>query len=140
MNKSGPIVIIDDDADDQELLQELFTELQVPNELVFLRDGHAALTFLKQPHIRPFLILSDISMPGMNGFALREHIIKDPDLAMKCVPFIFCTTGASLSIVSDAYRHSVQGIFQKPSNYQDWLEILKAIFQYWNHGLVPNCY
>jgi len=33
MNKSGPIIIIEDDMDDQEILQEVFNELKYKNEI-----------------------------------------------------------------------------------------------------------
>ncbi|CAA9202471.1 hypothetical protein FLACOL7796_04299 [Flavobacterium collinsii] len=35
MNKSGPIIIIEDDQDHQEFLAQMFKELQSPNELIF---------------------------------------------------------------------------------------------------------
>ena len=35
MNKKGPIVIIEDDEDDQEVLTEIFTKLGHANELIF---------------------------------------------------------------------------------------------------------
>ncbi len=40
MNKNGPIIIIEDDADDQELIRYIYeTTLEYTNELVFLENG-----------------------------------------------------------------------------------------------------
>ena len=39
MNKRGPIVIIEDDIDDQEFLGQAFEKLQYPNEIIFFADG-----------------------------------------------------------------------------------------------------
>ena len=36
MNKNGAIVFIEDDIDDQELVAEVFEELDYKNELLFL--------------------------------------------------------------------------------------------------------
>jgi CheY-like chemotaxis protein len=89
VNKTNPIIIIEDDADDQELLKEVFKKLKYPNELIFFFDGEAALEFLNRQEILPFLILSDINMPKLNGFALREKLKTDADLALKCIPYLF---------------------------------------------------
>jgi hypothetical protein len=39
MNKSGPVIIIEDDQDDQEVLAEVFRRLEYPNEIIFFSDG-----------------------------------------------------------------------------------------------------
>lgn len=38
MPKSGPIIIVEDDVDDQELLKEVFQELEIPNILRFFNS------------------------------------------------------------------------------------------------------
>jgi len=140
MNKTGPIIIIEDDRDDQELLQQLFSELDLVNELQIFADAESALEYLKIPGVRPFLILSDINMPLMTGFQLRNNILADPLLAEKCIPFLFCTTGATAKVVSEAYGQSIQGIFQKPSVYEEWKNTLQSIIQYWSVAISPNRY
>lgn len=71
MNKNGPIVIIEDDLDDQQILTEIFNELPYGNKLVFFDDGVQALEYLTDTDIEPFLVLSDINMPKLNGMELR---------------------------------------------------------------------
>ena len=46
MNKNGPIVIIEDDQEDQEILSEIFKSPDYPNEIIFFTDGHKALDYL----------------------------------------------------------------------------------------------
>ena len=36
MNKTGPIVIIEDDVDDQHILTEIFKELNYANKIIFV--------------------------------------------------------------------------------------------------------
>jgi len=43
MNKNGPIVIIEDDEDDQEQLETIFGRLGYINELLFFADGEKRL-------------------------------------------------------------------------------------------------
>ncbi|MEJ7769206.1 MAG: response regulator, partial [Chitinophagaceae bacterium] len=74
MNSNGPIIIIEDDLDDQEIFEQVFQTLAYPNEVIFFADGQEALDFLNRSDITPFLILSDINMPKLDGFALRNKI------------------------------------------------------------------
>jgi CheY-like chemotaxis protein len=137
MDKSGPIIIIDDDSDDQDLLRELFTELNLKNEVLFFREGESALEFLGSPAIRPFLIISDVKMPGMDGFELRKQVSTTSENS-KTTPFIFFTTGSTTQVLNNAYLNSVQGIFQKPVKYNDWKDAINTIVQYWTSCMAPD--
>lgn len=72
MNKTRPIVIIEDDVDDQDILAEIFKELNYKNELVFFGDSELALEYLTNTDTEPFLVLSDINMPKLNGIARKN--------------------------------------------------------------------
>jgi len=61
MNKTGPIIIIEDDTGDQIILNEIFEELNYNNQLIFFEDSEEALEFLQNTKIEPFLVLSDIN-------------------------------------------------------------------------------
>jgi len=79
MNRKGPVIIIEDDQDDKELLEEVFKKLNYPNQLLFFKDGEEALIFLNEMSVVPFLILSDINLPRLDGFALREKLSLMPN-------------------------------------------------------------
>ena len=113
MNKKGPIVIIEDDEDDQAMLSQVFKALAYSNEVVFFTDAVEALDYLVNTDIEPFLVLSDINMPKLNGLELREKIHENEDLRLKCIPYLFFTTSAEQAHVIDAYSRSVQGFFVK---------------------------
>ncbi|WP_229204113.1 response regulator [Dyadobacter alkalitolerans] len=103
MNKKGPIVIIEDDMDDQDILSEIFKELNYKNELVFFGDGVQALEYLTHIDIEPFLVLSDINMPKLNGMELYEKIHNNEDLRLKSIPYLFFSTSAEQEHVINAY-------------------------------------
>jgi CheY-like chemotaxis protein len=138
MNKNGPIIVIEDDIDDQEILVEIFTRLNYKNELIYFRDGNEALEFLNDTHIQPFLILSDINMPKLNGLELKEKVHNNEDLRLKCIPFLFFTTTASERSVVDAYSKSVQGFFVKPDSIEQLEATIQRIVEYWQECISPN--
>ena len=138
MNKTGPIVIIEDDTDDQNILTDIFQELNYENELIFFGDGIQALEYLTNTDIEPFLVLSDINMPKLNGMELREKIINNEDLRMKSIPYLFFSTSAEQNHVIDAYSRSIQGFFIKPNSYDNLKKILVKIVEYWQACESPN--
>jgi CheY-like chemotaxis protein len=140
MNKNGPIVIIEDDDDDQEILQDIFKKLNYPNEVVFCRDGKEALAYIAQKDVFPFLILSDINLPRLNGIELKKKIHTDAQLQLKCIPYLFFTTSASKQSVIDAYSLSAQGFFIKETSVEEIETTIRAIVEYWKRCYSPNQY
>ncbi|GAC1425459.1 MAG: response regulator [Flavisolibacter sp.] len=140
MNKSGPIIIIEDDLDDKEIIKEILVKLDFKNETLFFADGNLALEYLNKPNIYPFLILSDVNMPKMDGFELRKRIHTNEQLSLRCIPFLFFTTGVNKKSIIDAYTMSVQGFFQKPNSVQELESTLKSIVEYWQKCISPGSY
>lgn len=138
MNKDGPIIIIEDDLDDQEILSEVFNKLKYPNELFFFYDGQQALDFLNGSDVIPFLILSDINLPKLDGFALRSKIKMDAQLQVRCIPYIFFSTALNQRAVVDAYSMSVQGFFEKQSSIAELEKTITVIMEYWKRCAAPN--
>jgi DNA-binding NtrC family response regulator len=138
MNKKGPIIIIEDDADDRDILTEIFKELNYGHELIFFHNGDDALNFLTNDDVEPFLILSDINMPKLDGMALREKIHNNEDLRIKCIPYLFFSTSAEQKHVVDAYSKFIQGFFIKPDSYQQIKKTIKIIVEYWQECVSPN--
>lgn len=138
MNKNGPIIIIEDDIDDQNLLKEVFEKLEYPNELVFFTDGKKALEFLSAGDVLPFIILSDINLPKLNGLELRKKLKTDADLALRCIPYLFFSTALSQRAVIDAYSMSVQGFFVKPTSMKELEDTISVIMEYWKKCAAPN--
>jgi CheY-like chemotaxis protein len=140
MQKSGPIIVIEDDKDDQEILAEIFQILNYPNEIIFFLDGYKALEYITKSDVQPFLILSDINMPKLNGFELRKKIHNNEELRVRCIPYLFFTTGADRKAVTDAYSMSAQGFFIKPAKMKDLENTLRKIIEYWLECYAPNQY
>lgn len=138
MNSNGPIIVIEDDIDDQEMLTEIFTRLPYTNKLEFFLDGQSALDFLNESDINPFLILSDINIPKLDGFALRSKIRMDADLQTRCIPYLFFSTASSQKMVIDAYSMSVQGFFIKQNNLDELEKTIVVIMEYWKRCVSPN--
>ena len=135
MNKSGPILILEEDLDDQEFLTEAFRELNQPNEVIFFSDAPALYDYLLALDIKPFMIISDFNLPGMSGLELHEKIFHDPKLKAKSIPYLFMTTGNTERMIRQTYGLSVQGFFRKPHSLMEWKNMIKKILDYWNANI-----
>jgi CheY-like chemotaxis protein len=138
MKKSGPIIVIDDDLEDQQILDEIFRNLDIPNKILFFADGNDALQYLINTDDQPFLILSDINMPRMDGFEVRDRIWKNENLKSRFIPYLFFTTSVDKKAVHDAYNMSVQGFFVKPTTMADMQNSVKKIIDYWQECYSPG--
>ena len=138
LNQNGPVIIIEDDIDDQEILTEVFQNLKYPNELMFFSDGQKALEFISAGNVVPFIILSDINLPKLTGFELREKLKTDANLALRCIPYLFFSTALNQKAVIDAYSMSVQGFFVKQSSMAELEKTISVIMEYWKRCAAPN--
>ena len=127
----GPIIIVDDDKEDQEIYSEAIKTIGIPNQIRFFDEGQKLLDYLATTEEQPFIILSDVNMPKMNGLELKERIQKNVYLQEKGIPFVFISTNANASIIRKAHVLGVQGYFEKPNNIGDIRKMLKILFDYW---------
>ena len=84
MNKQGPIIIVEDDPDDQEIIIGIFLKLNYPNEIIFSMTAKS-LAILEGYQVKPFLIISDINLPILNSLELREKVHNNEQLRLRCI-------------------------------------------------------
>ncbi|MFL5747450.1 MAG: response regulator [Niastella sp.] len=135
----GPIILVDDDREDKELLREVLVELGIENKLIHFENCIIAFDYLKSTADIPFIIISDINLPKKNGIDFKRQIDEDPILRSKSIPFVFFSTSTDKKSVDVAYKEmTVQGFFQKPTSYHDLKRVIKLIFDYWQECKHPN--
>lgn len=139
MAKNGPIILVEDDEDDIDLLKEVMKDNDVENELKFFLNGPDALDYLRTTTDKPLLIICDVNLPRQNGIEFKTEIDKDEMLRKKCIPFIFYSTYVSQYAVNEAYmKLTVQGFFQKNDSYSEFKNMIGMIIEYWSICNHPN--
>jgi CheY-like chemotaxis protein len=131
MAKIGPIILIEDDPDDQELMEEVFKSLGVENQLKFFYSSMDAYSYLRTTEEKPFLILSDINLPQMSGLELKIKLNENEKIRRKSIPFIFLTTTSSHTAILQAYENLAQGFFTKPQDMESLKNMIEMIITYW---------
>lgn len=139
--KSGPIIIVEDDMDDKEIMEDALKELHVSNKLIWFKNCDDAWQYLKTTTDQPFVIFSDVNLPRQNGIEFKRQIDNDQQLRRKSIPFIFYSTAVNQQIVNEAYTQmTVQGFFQKSNGFEEMKKNIKLILDYWTACKHPNTF
>lgn len=80
-----PLLIVDDEPANLALLRQI---LSPEHALVFARNGSEALAAVAKHH--PALVLMDVEMPGMDGYAACRALKANP--ATESIPVLFVTS------------------------------------------------
>jgi CheY-like chemotaxis protein len=137
--QTGPIVIVEDDEDDKEIIEEVLKELKIPNKTIYFTRCPEAFDYLKTHNNQPFIIFCDINLPEQSGIEFKRKIDTDPQLRQKSIPFVFLSTSAEKEYVNEAYGElTVQGYFQKANSYTDCKNMIRLILEYWKICKHPN--
>lgn len=88
-------------------------------------DGHAGLDKARQ--LRPDLLISDVNMPGMDGFALLESLRADN--ATAAIPVIMLTTLGDRTSFRKGMRLGADDYLPKPFSRDELLEAVAARVQ-----------
>ena len=73
------------------MFKQALLELALLHPILVFANGQAALDYLMTTTQVSFLIIAEISIPGMSGLELRQQIDQNPGLRKKCISFIFMT-------------------------------------------------
>ncbi|GAB3517947.1 response regulator [Emticicia fontis] len=137
--KTRPVLLIEDDADDKDILHEVLVELKLPYEVLWFKNGPSAWQYLTTTTEQPFVILCDINLPFQNGIEFKRQIDENPELRKKSIPFLFYSTSDSQKLVNEAYTQlTVQGFFKKQYDFEEIKNHIKIILDYWAICRHPN--
>ena len=110
--KRGTVLVADDDPVMRMLMLEMLA--QVGLNAIEAADGAAAVELARSR--APDLILMDVEMPRMDGFAACEAIrAAEPDGTS--VPIVMVTGGDDIEAVTSAYEAGATDFVSKPINW-----------------------
>jgi putative two-component system response regulator len=104
---TGPILIVDDESANLAALDQI---LSSDYPLVFASNGRDAISAVKKH--RPSLILLDVQMPDMSGYAVCQHLKENPDTSD--TPILFVTSLSDIDNESEAFKVGAVDYLTKP--------------------------
>ena len=128
------ILLVEDSEDDIVLEQEALAEAKLVNLMSVVRDGEAAMAFLRrqgqyQDAQMPGLILLDINMPKKNGFEVLHELKADP--ALMHIPVVMLTTSDNEADIVKSYAKGACSYITKPMDFDKFRDVIKQFALYW---------
>lgn len=112
--KSMGILVVEDEIFFQQLLVRLLSTLGATNVAV-AENGAQALSVLSLTAAESFgLVITDIVMPGMDGFELARKIRLGTVPKYKDIPILMLTGHSTEENVRKGRIHRIQGFIVKP--------------------------
>ena len=132
-HQKDPILIAEDDEEDLELAIEAMNMAGLDNPLKVVRDGQQLLDYLSDEHRGvdedPTIILLDLRMPRMDGFAAMQAIKSNPQLAK--IPIVVLSTSDQMADVEETYKLCAQSYIVKPNAFSELVDKFVAMKKYW---------
>ena len=117
-------LVVDDNATNRRILAEMLSRLGMRTKQA--ESGMAALQCLKQGEGPFAVILTDLNMPEMDGFALMDQMRRSPELAAKAKVIMLSSAGQR----GDADRSLELGVatfLTKPVSQTELLETIVRV-------------
>jgi CheY-like chemotaxis protein len=87
------------------------------------RDGAEGIALLQEADPLPSVIISDLSMPEMDGFELLQQVRATPQWAE--IPFVIMSAHSSADDRRDALERGADEFLVKPFNLEDFQKVLR---------------
>ena len=130
MTSLKSILLVEDDLVDMMSVKRALKDINVTNPLYHVENGIEALEFLRDKEKpRPTIILLDLNMPKMGGIEFLSIMKKDE--AIKRIPVVILTTSRAEYDKIQSYNLGVAGYMIKPVDYQQFMEVIRAMCMYW---------
>jgi len=124
------ILLVEDDIVDMMSVKRALKEINVTNPLYHVENGIEALEFLADKEKpKPTIILLDLNMPKMGGIEFLSIMKKDETI--RRIPVIILTTSKAEYDKIQSYNLGVAGYMIKPVDYQQFMEVIRAMCMYW---------
>lgn len=132
--RARPILLVEDNAMDLDLMLQAFEEHGVINPVSICRDGEEALTFIathqeRQDPNLPLLVLLDLRLPKVDGIEVLQEARQHP--VWKQIPFVVITTSRENRDISRAYELGANSYIVKPVDFAAFAEVVRQIKFYW---------
>lgn len=137
MASDRPILLVEDNPDDEALTLRAFGKHRIPNQIVVARDGVEALDYLfgtgqyaeRDVAELPAVVLLDLKLPRIDGLEVLRRIRADARTAL--LPVVVLTTSREAQDIHEAYSLGANSYIRKPVDFEQFLLAVGQLGTYW---------
>ena len=136
MEEPRPILLVEDNPDDEALTLRAFAKNNIRNPIRVVRDGADALDYLfhRGAHAQtangtPALVLLDLKLPKVDGLEVLEQLRSTAETSL--IPVVILTSSKEESDRLRGYELRANSYIQKPVAFPEFLDAVREIGLYW---------
>ena len=126
--KKYTIILVENDEDEELFMRQGFETSGLFEVLAVLEDGGHLLDWLEMnAPILPDVILSDLNMPGRNGYDILKDIKGHPVYSQ--VPVIITSTSTATMIINKCLDLGAADYLAKPETFIEYASFAKKFHE-----------
>jgi CheY-like chemotaxis protein len=134
---SSPILLVEDNADDELLTLRALAKNRIANEVIVAHDGIEALDYLfgagvhagRDARIQPQVVLLDLNLPRLGGLEVLRRVRGDE--RTKLLPVVVLTSSREDEDVIQSYASYANSYVRKPVGFAEFSEAIRLLGLYW---------
>lgn len=136
------VLLVEDNPDDERLMLRALSMNGQGTNLLVARDGEEAIELLLgedgtggATQLRPALILLDLKLPKLNGIEVLKRLRADERTSS--IPVVVLTLSDETRDIAEAYAAGANSYVRKPVSFDEFIDALRQMEQYWLYTNVP---
>jgi DNA-binding response OmpR family regulator len=132
-----PVLIAEDDANDQRLLKMAFQRAGMQQPVVMVQDGREAIEYLsgdREHHPLPCVLITDLKMPKLDGFELLAWL--QTQRQFQSLPVVVLSASGHESDVKRTLGLGAREYLVKPVDFSGLVALVKKLDAAW---IAPYC-
>ncbi|RYG37206.1 response regulator [bacterium] len=123
------ILLVEDNADDEQLTLRAMRQSDVPNLIRVARDGAEALERIRESDPLPDLVLLDLKLPKLSGLEVLERLRADE--RTKTLPVVILTSSDEERDILGSYDLGANSYVRKPVDFTEFIDAVRQLGIYW---------
>jgi two-component system, response regulator len=136
MARNGVILLVEDNADDEQLTLRALKKNSIANQVVVARDGAEAIDYLfgsaggsPELDVLPEVILLDLKLPKIDGLEVLRRLRENERTAH--LPVVVLTSSNEEQDLVQSYRLGANSYIRKPVDFGQFTEAVRHLGLYW---------
>ena len=137
MSGDRPILLVEDNPDDEALTLRALSKNNIPNPVVVVRDGVEAIEYLfgtgsyqdRDMSVMPGVMLLDLKLPRIDGLEVLRRVRANESTGL--LPVVVLTTSRETQDIQEAYRLGANSYIRKPVDFDRFIAAVAQIGTYW---------
>lgn len=129
MTSPRPILLVEDNPDDERLTLRALRRGNLANEILIARNGEEALNLLFGLEPLPCVVLLDLKLPKIDGLEVLRRTRANERTRLQ--PVVILTSSSEDRDIIESYNLGANSYVRKPVEFEQFTEAVCQLGLYW---------